>query len=47
MKKQKNEQPNFKDTPPLNKKIFNAFLKKAIESPKIGNYIQFYPNKQK
>ncbi len=35
MKKQKKEQPDFKDTTPLKKEIFDAFLKKAIESPKI------------
>ena len=35
MKKQKNAQPNLKDTPPLKKEIFDTFLKKAIESPKV------------
>ena len=35
MNKTNNKQPNTQNTPPLKKEIFDAFLKKAIESPKV------------
>lgn len=35
MKKPNIAQPNPKETPPLKKEVFDTFLKKAIESPKV------------